>query len=162
MTKIRTFYSKEVRQVISEGWNLITCEKRQRYRIIQREGLGYKNQFNPATFTRVHVPSYECKRPCICVLEVSIFPLSTVFRLDFGIVQTVWYSNVCFFVIFQTCGICFFLFFFSFYDCYCYVNFKIPFKTLTLSQIHNLYLTLISTFLLLITLRHPYCHSSFQ
>ena len=63
------------------------------------------------------------------------FLLSIVFRLYFRIVPTVWYL------------------FFSFYDCYCYVNFKLPFKTLTLSLICNLYLTLISTFLSLISLR---------
>ena len=28
---------------------------------------------------------------CICVLRVSIFPLSTIFLLDFGTVQTMWY-----------------------------------------------------------------------
>ena len=38
------------------------------------------------------------------------------------------------------------------------MNFKIPFKTLTLSQ-NNLYL---ATFLLLITIRQTYRHSSFQ
>jgi len=32
------------------------------------------------------VPSQETKRSCICVLDVSSLPLSTILILDFGIV----------------------------------------------------------------------------
>jgi len=34
---------------------------------------------------------YLCVTSCMCVLGVSIFPLSTIFPLDFGNVPTVWY-----------------------------------------------------------------------
>ena len=34
------------------------------------------------------VPSHESKQPCICVLEVSILPLSVIFLSAFGTVQT--------------------------------------------------------------------------
>jgi len=35
--------------------------------------------------------SYLCVTSCICVLRVSILPLSTIFLLDSGTVPTVWY-----------------------------------------------------------------------
>jgi hypothetical protein len=39
------------------------------------------------------IPDYKAKvseQSCICVLGVSILPLSTIFLFDFGIVPTVW------------------------------------------------------------------------
>ena len=46
--------------------------------------------FGP-TFIEVPVPSQETEQSCICVLRVSIFPLSTILIFDFWIVPTVWY-----------------------------------------------------------------------
>jgi hypothetical protein len=47
-------------------------------------------------FIEVPEPRQERERSCICVLEVSIFPLLTtvhfcILLLNFGIVLTVWY-----------------------------------------------------------------------
>ena len=39
----------------------------------------------------------ESERSCICVLMVSILPLSTILIFDFEIVPTVWYYS-CFFL----------------------------------------------------------------
>jgi len=39
----------------------------------------------------VSVPSKESERSCINVLVVSILPLSTILKFDFGIDPTVWY-----------------------------------------------------------------------
>ena len=39
------------------------------------------------------IPDYKAKvseQSCICVLGVSILPLSTIFLFDFGIIPTVW------------------------------------------------------------------------
>ena len=42
-------------------------------------------------FIEVPVPSQESEQSYICVLGVSIFPLSTILIFDFGIVPKVWY-----------------------------------------------------------------------
>jgi len=42
-------------------------------------------------FIEVPVPSQESERSCICVLGVSILPLSTILVLYFETVPTVWY-----------------------------------------------------------------------
>jgi hypothetical protein len=42
-------------------------------------------------FIEMQVPSREGERSCICVLGVSILPLSVVFPLNFRNVPTVWY-----------------------------------------------------------------------
>ena len=42
-------------------------------------------------FIEVPVPNQESEQSCLCVLGVSILPLSEIFPLDFGIVQTMWY-----------------------------------------------------------------------
>jgi hypothetical protein len=39
-------------------------------------------------FIEVHIPRQENKRSCICVVEVSILPLSMSFLVDYGIVVT--------------------------------------------------------------------------
>ena len=45
----------------------------------------------PPLVIEVPVPSQENKQPCICMLGVSIVPLSTILIFDIGIVPTVWY-----------------------------------------------------------------------
>ena len=47
----------------------------------------------PPPFIKVPVPSRESKWSCICVLRVSILPLSMIFLLNFGTVPIV----CCFF-----------------------------------------------------------------
>jgi len=42
-------------------------------------------------FIQSHVPSQVSEGSCIFVLEVSIFPFSTILIFNFGIVLTVWY-----------------------------------------------------------------------
>ena len=42
-------------------------------------------------FIELPVPNQESEQSCLCVLGVSILPLSEIFPLDFGIVQTMWY-----------------------------------------------------------------------
>ena len=53
----------------------------------------FSNKFNLKCIIKsnieVPVPSQESEWSCICVLELSIFPLSTIFLLDFGTVPTV-------------------------------------------------------------------------
>jgi hypothetical protein len=60
----------------------------------------------------VHVPSQGCERSCICVLEVTIWPLIMSFQLDFGTVPTVQYFFYFILVLLMFCiysNICFFL-----------------------------------------------------
>jgi hypothetical protein len=50
-----------------------------------------KTNLTPPPFIEVHVTSQESDKLCICVLGVSILPLSTIFLLKFRTVLTVWY-----------------------------------------------------------------------
>ena len=53
------------------------------------------------------IPDYKAKvseQSCICMLGVSILPLSTIFLFDFGIVLTVW-NCLDSVELFQQCGI---------------------------------------------------------
>ena len=50
-----------------------------------------KNSLSPPRVSGVHISNQENECPCICVLEESILPLSTILLLDFETVQTVWY-----------------------------------------------------------------------
>ena len=45
-------------------------------------------------FIEVSVPSQESELSCVCVLGVSILPLSTIFLFDFGTVPTMWFCFV--------------------------------------------------------------------
>ena len=45
------------------------------------------------------VQSRESKWSCICVLSVSILPLSTTFLFAFGTIPTVWYFSFCIFFV---------------------------------------------------------------
>jgi hypothetical protein len=49
----------------------------------------------PPLFIEVPVPWQESEQSCICVLGVSILPLSTMFLLDCGTVLTMWYPPHC-------------------------------------------------------------------
>jgi hypothetical protein len=50
-----------------------------------------KTSLTPPLLIEVPVPSMESERACICVLGVSILPLSTILIFDFGFVPTVWF-----------------------------------------------------------------------
>ena len=57
------------------------------------------------TTTLFYVPSQESEFLCICV-RVCIFSLSTIFRLEFGTVPTVWYFVFIFhFIVVEDKGI---------------------------------------------------------
>ena len=51
----------------------------------------HKTRLTAPLFIEVPVSSQENEWSSICVLEVSILPLCTIFRLDFVTVPTVWY-----------------------------------------------------------------------
>ena len=57
----------------------------------KKGGSGSYTYFNPPCFIEVLVPSQKSDRPCVCVLGVSILPLSTIFLYDFGALFTAWY-----------------------------------------------------------------------
>ena len=63
------------------------------------------------------VTSPENERPCMCVLVVSLLPLSTIFLLDFGTVPTLWYFLFFYWTLelFRQCGI--FSFSVRFWNC---------------------------------------------
>jgi len=54
-------------------------------------GWAHKTSITLPLFIEVPVPSQESERSCICVLGVSILPLSTILLLDFRTVPTVLY-----------------------------------------------------------------------
>jgi len=63
---------------------LLTCGKHLHARIISLIGevWAHKISLSPPFFIDVPVPSQESERSCICVLGVSILPLSTILRFD--------------------------------------------------------------------------------
>ena len=66
------------------------------YNIISLRGpvWAHKTCLTPPLYLPVTSPENE--RPYICVLGVSILPLSTICLKDFGSVLTVWYFCFCF------------------------------------------------------------------
>ena len=50
-----------------------------------------KTSLTPSLFIEMSIPSQASEWSCICVLRISILPLSLIFLLDFGTVPTVWY-----------------------------------------------------------------------
>ena len=53
-------------------------------------------QAHNSSFIEVPLPRQESGKSCICVLGVSIQPLSTILIFDFGIILTMWYFLFCF------------------------------------------------------------------
>jgi len=51
----------------------------------------HKTSLTPPLFIEVPVPSLEIKGSCICMLGISILPLSTIFLLHFGTITTMSY-----------------------------------------------------------------------
>jgi hypothetical protein len=65
---------------------LLACRKHLYDRLNSLTGdiWAHKTSLIPPLFIEVLVPSQKSKRSCICVLWVSILPLSTIFGLDSG------------------------------------------------------------------------------
>ena len=76
---------------------LLTCGKHLHDRIISLRGdvWDHKISLTPPLFIEVPVPIQEHERSCICVLGVSIFPLSMILIFDF----LNWSDSVIFFVL---------------------------------------------------------------
>jgi hypothetical protein len=53
-----------------------------------------KTRLTLPLFIELPVPSQESAQSCICVLRVSIFPVSRILIFDLGIVPTVWYFRI--------------------------------------------------------------------
>ena len=83
--------------------------------------LTVKNWLNPPRFNEVSVPRQESKQSCICMLGVCIYfiPVSTIVRLDFGVILMVWYIWFAYYVeslAVDWIRVFFFLFFFSLHE----------------------------------------------
>ena len=72
---------------------LLTRGKHLHDRIISLRGkvLAHRTSLTPPLVNEVSVPLMGCERLFICVLGVSIWPLSRRFIYHFGTVLTVWY-----------------------------------------------------------------------
>jgi hypothetical protein len=60
------------------------------------EVWAHKISLTLSFFIEVSLPSHDSQQSCICVLGVSILPVSTIFPLDFINVPTVWYFDFSF------------------------------------------------------------------
>ena len=65
-----------------------------RFIYVRREVWAHTISLAPPFFTVVIVPSQQCERPCKSLLRVSIFPLSTIFLLDFGTSVVFFFFNL--------------------------------------------------------------------
>ena len=93
---------------IITGWSF-TCGKHLHDIVISLrwEVWAHKTSLTPLLFIEVPVPRPEFGRSCICVIGLSISPLSKVLIFYFGIVPTMWYFrtwSVHFFIVFVLCG----------------------------------------------------------
>jgi len=52
--------------------------------LLRTEVWAHKTGLTPPLFIEVSVPTQDSERSCICVLWISILPLSTILRLDVG------------------------------------------------------------------------------
>jgi len=91
-------YNNAVRRFICEGWHFPQMWKTLAwpYHFTKRGIFGHKASLAAPVSIAVPVLNHESDRSCICVLVVSIRPLSTIFIYDFGIV---WYCFVFQFII---------------------------------------------------------------
>ena len=93
---------------IITGWSF-TCGKHLHDIVISLrwEVWAHKTSLTPLLFIEVPAPRPEFGRSCICVIGLSISPLSKVLIFYFGIVPTMWYFrtwSVHFFIVFVLCG----------------------------------------------------------
>ena len=107
---------------------LITCGNHLHNCIIslKREVWACKTSLTLPLFIKVPVPSQESEGSCICVLGVSILPLSTILIFNFRIVPTVWYFFYFILEWFRQCGI--FLFYFRMVPTVWYIFFSELFR----------------------------------
>lgn len=75
-------------------WNILAWQDH----FLQRDRFWHIK--SPPIFIELSVSSHESQRSCICVLVVSILPLSAIFRLDFDTVPTVWYFISFYFILY--------------------------------------------------------------
>jgi hypothetical protein len=77
---------------------LLTCGKHVQDRTTSLRGRfgAHTISLTPPLFIEVHAPRQDSAPSCICVLGASILPLSTILRLTFGTIPTVWWF--CFFL----------------------------------------------------------------
>jgi len=66
---------------------------------LRGEVWSHKTILTPSLYIEVPVPSQESELSCICVVGVSLLPLSMIYLLDFGTVPTV-FAFCCFHFIF--------------------------------------------------------------
>ena len=87
-----------------KGYGAIINENRKMLFTLQRGKVwSHKTSIIPPhLYIEVIVPSQESELSCICVLEISTLPLSTMFLLDFRTVPIVWYISL--FVVFHFLG----------------------------------------------------------
>ena len=71
------------------GYKRLTLTRGKHLHDHKRRGLGH-----PLFFIEVTVPSHQSERSRICVLVVSMLPLSTILIFDLRIVSTVWYFRI--------------------------------------------------------------------
>jgi len=85
-----------------KGYGAIISENRKVLFALQRgEVWSHKTSIIPPhLYIEVTVPSHESGLSCICVLEISTLPLSTIFLLDCRTVPIVWYILCLLFFIF--------------------------------------------------------------
>ena len=90
--------------ITSKSFDNFYCRKHlhDRMHSLRGEGWAHKSSLIPPPVIEVPVPSQGSAQSCICVLRVSIFPLSRFLIFDFGIVPTVWYFCVFHFITTKT------------------------------------------------------------
>ena len=81
---------------VGHHWILSWIEENQTETYLRGEIWDDRARITTQLIIGVPVANQESQRPCICVLVVSIFPLSMILRLDFGTVLTVWYFSIRF------------------------------------------------------------------
>ena len=56
--------------------------------IYEMSNVPFKTSLTPPSFIEVHISSQESMRSCICVLEVTILPLSTILIFHFHFINS--------------------------------------------------------------------------
>ena len=68
----------------------------------------FKTSLTPPSFIEVHISSKESRRSCICVLKVTILPLSTILIFHFHFINSLilikymGVKNMCFWCVVMT------------------------------------------------------------
>jgi hypothetical protein len=77
----------------TECYVIVSSENYLHYHTISQTGevWNHKTSLTSPLFIEAPVPHQESEQSCICVLGVSILPLSAIFRLDLEMGLTLWY-----------------------------------------------------------------------